>query len=271
MTFKNRPAILLTLAALAMATLGLTPRSANAGIIIDDQTTINGPGGAISVANFGNYDASGADKLVVLVGGGRDRGTPLSISNVTYNGTLLTEAVKASSTITTPQGAAAGIFYIDDPGAAGDLVVNFAAKSWGIRNAITVLELSGTQDGHGPVASSNDSGTVSLSTLEDDSLVLAVSKAVPDNGTEVPQAPLTDLNASRIGSGFQFVASPSMVNPTFTDFSNQGQATAAAAFAAVPTSTGPPGNVVPEPASIAIWSLLGLCLAGYGYRRRRNG
>ncbi len=26
---------------------------------------------------------------------------------------------------------------------------------------------------------------------------------------------------------------------------------------------------VPEPASIAIWSLLGLCLAGYGYRRRR--
>ncbi len=29
--------------------------------------------------------------------------------------------------------------------------------------------------------------------------------------------------------------------------------------------------VVPEPASIAIWSLLGLCLAGYGYRRRRNG
>ncbi len=27
---------------------------------------------------------------------------------------------------------------------------------------------------------------------------------------------------------------------------------------------------VPEPASIAIWSLLGLCLAGYGYRRRRR-
>ena len=27
---------------------------------------------------------------------------------------------------------------------------------------------------------------------------------------------------------------------------------------------------VPEPTSIAIWSLLGLCLAGYGYRRRRN-
>ncbi len=30
------------------------------------------------------------------------------------------------------------------------------------------------------------------------------------------------------------------------------------------------GPAVPEPASIAIWSLLGLCLAGYGYRRRRN-
>jgi len=30
------------------------------------------------------------------------------------------------------------------------------------------------------------------------------------------------------------------------------------------------GTVVPEPASIAIWSLLGLCLAGYGYRRRNK-
>ncbi len=27
---------------------------------------------------------------------------------------------------------------------------------------------------------------------------------------------------------------------------------------------------VPEPASIAIWSILGICLAGYGYRRRRR-
>ena len=28
------------------------------------------------------------------------------------------------------------------------------------------------------------------------------------------------------------------------------------------------GAAVPEPASIAIWSILGICLAGYGYRRR---
>ncbi len=37
-------------------------------------------------------------------------------------------------------------------------------------------------------------------------------------------------------------------------------------------ATGAPagGNEVPEPASIAIWSILGLCLAGYGYRRRRR-
>ena len=27
---------------------------------------------------------------------------------------------------------------------------------------------------------------------------------------------------------------------------------------------------VPEPASIAIWSILGLCLAGYCFRRRRK-
>ncbi len=32
----------------------------------------------------------------------------------------------------------------------------------------------------------------------------------------------------------------------------------------------PASAVVPEPASIAIWSILGICLAGYGYRRRRQ-
>ncbi len=41
-------------------------------------------------------------------------------------------------------------------------------------------------------------------------------------------------------------------------------------FADVTPFVSPPNNV-PEPASIAIWSFLGLCLAGYGYRRRRNG
>ncbi len=30
-------------------------------------------------------------------------------------------------------------------------------------------------------------------------------------------------------------------------------------------------TAVPEPHSIAIWSILGICLAGYGYRRRRTG
>ncbi len=32
----------------------------------------------------------------------------------------------------------------------------------------------------------------------------------------------------------------------------------------------PIAPAVPEPASIAIWSILGICLAGYGYRRRRQ-
>lgn len=38
----------------------------------------------------------------------------------------------------------------------------------------------------------------------------------------------------------------------------------------VGTGIFPPDPVVPEPASIAIWSFLGICLAGYGYRRRRR-
>ena len=97
--FKGALAVLI----LAMLVMAATP--ANAAIVIDANTTINGPSGAHYVpVNFGSYDASGAEKLVVLVGGGRDRASSLGIDGVTYGGTPLTEAVKASSTVTSPQG-----------------------------------------------------------------------------------------------------------------------------------------------------------------------
>jgi len=228
----NRFSAVLTLAAVAVLALA---GSAGAAIVIDSQTTINGPGGAhYSPVDFGSYDASGADKLVVLVGGGRDRGSSLGINSVTYGSTTLTEAVKVSSTVTSPLGVAAGVYYLDSPGAAGNLVVDYAGASWGIRNAVTVLELLGTEAGHGPVGSSADSASVSLTTVADDSLVLATSKAVSDSATEVPQSPLVDLSASRIGSGYQFVASPATVTPTFST----GDATVAAAFEAAATGGG---------------------------------
>ena len=57
------------------------------------------------------------------------------------------------------------------------------------------------------------------------------SEPIPDNATETPQSPLTDLSASRHGAGYQFVASPATVTPTFSGFSVSGAgATAAAAF-----------------------------------------
>jgi hypothetical protein len=222
----------------------LAAGTATAGIIVDSHTTIDGPGGAHYVpVNFGSYDASGADKLVVLVGGGRDRGSSLGIDGVTYGGATLTEAVTASSTATAPQGVVAGVYYLDSPGAAGDLVVDYAGAVWGIRNAITVLELSGTAPGHGPVGSSPDAPSASLTTVANDSLVLAISKAVADGDTEVPQSPLTDLSASRHGAGYQFVTSPATVTPSFSGWSvgNAG-ATAAAAFA--PAGGPPPSNLI---------------------------
>ena len=223
---------------MAAAILGLSAGPAGAVIIIDADTTINGPGGAIGTANFGAYDASGADKLVILVGGGRDRGSSLGINSVTYNGVALTEAIKASSSLTSPQGVAAGIYYLDAPGAAGDIVVNFSAKSWGIRNSITVLELSGTAPGVGPAAGSPDTPSVSLPTWAFDNLVLGVSKGVSDSDTEVPQAPLVDLSGTRHGAGYQDVSSVlTTVTPTFSDFApSAGGAMVGAVFeAAVPT------------------------------------
>ena len=233
----SRSGVVLAIVAVTVVAL---VTSAHAGIIIDSQTTINGPGGAHYVpVDFGSYDASGSDKLVVLVGGGRDRGSSLGINGVTYGGTTLTEAVKASSTVTSPQGVATGVYYLDSPGAAGNLVVDYAGAVWGIRNAITVLELLGTEAGHGPVGSSANSASASLTTVANDSLVLAISKAVPDSSTETPLSPLTDLTASRHGAGYQFVASPAAVSPTFST----GDATVVAAFAPAAGGPGP----APEP------------------------
>lgn len=245
----------------ALALLTLVP--AGAKVTIDGQTTINGPGGAQHATNFGSYDASGADKLVVLVGGGRDRGSPLGIGNVTYGGTPLTEAVMVSSTLTSPQGVAVGVFYLDSPGAAGDIEVSWAGKTWGIRNAITVLELSGAAPGHGPVESSADSASASITTVTPDSIVLAVSKSVPDGDTEVPQAPLTDLNASRHGVGSRDIASPSTSTATFST----GHATAAGAFESAVVATGPQlTSVTSLGGGIFELTLLGEADTGYEFR-----
>jgi hypothetical protein len=252
---KRAPAIV----GLVATILGFAAFSAKAAIVVDDVTNPGTVGSATGVFNYGSYDASSADKLVVLVGLGRDRGSSMAINGVTYGGAALTEAVKVSSTTISPVGVAAGIYYLDDPGVAGDIVVNASAKAWGPRSSVTILALSGTASGHGAVGSSSNSHFVSLATTTFDSLVLAVSKGVYDQFAETPQAPLTDRGGARHGSGSQFVASPTTVAPTFANFSGDG-ATVAAAFEAAN---------IPEPNTLvlAVLGLLGFINRGRGRRR----
>lgn len=217
-----------------------------------------------SAASFGSFDLSAADKLVVTFSI-RHSGTPASIaiSNVTYNGQSMTEAVGSGAN----DASESAIWYLDNPGTlTGNLVADMGR---GYGAGATLWALSGTADGVGNTGSSAGNST-SLTTTGTNSLVIAHTTYF--NGTsDIPdaQVPLTDgpgafleydtsgtrLANHNISTGYQTVAlSGTSVTPTF----DIGNTTVAAEFTA--------DVVVPEPASL-LSGLFGLTLIAA--RRRR--
>ena len=121
MTTQQRTKTVLTLAAVAMATLALTTTPASAAITIDSTFAAGATGGATGTYTFPSFDASASDKLVVVVGSRRDRGATHSINSVTYGGVAMIEAVEQRSGNTVEESTA--VYYLDNPGAAGPVVV----------------------------------------------------------------------------------------------------------------------------------------------------
>ena len=147
-----------------------------------------------------------------------------------------------------------GVFYLDNPGAAGPIVVGWTGAT-GTGCVASLLSLSGTLAGYkessvSALAAASNTGTASTSLTTTVPGSLVVSHHYLPSVTTLPTAnsPLTQTcsiaSAFYSGAaGYEFVASPATVTPTFTTTSGVAVVTVAASFAPA---------VVPQP--YLVWS-----------------
>ena len=254
----RRLALFLPIAACSMV---LVAGSSNAAIGTLNKQLFSGTGTQ-------SYDASGADKLVVLFAteSGFNNQQVTSVT-MNYNGVAMDLAVENTDWNTTSDGGYAGIFYMDNPfQGTADITWSATTSGGGPNGALyTVLGLTNTLDGIGNIGSTLGDAT-SLTTIGSGSLLLAAHNNAGNNsaaGTPTPDSPLNLIHNgfwgsqwSSFASGEQDVAtSGTLVNPSFTSNANGGNHhTVAAEFLAVP-----------EPSSLA---LIAIGALGLVYRRR---
>jgi len=205
-------AALAVFAAVVLALAG----SAHGSIVIDSVITGVGPGGGGNRTLRTGFDASGSDKLVVVIGG--EHGFPNNVggqfNSMTYGGTALTQAVHRG-TDSPDVIPTAAIFYLDNPGPAGDIVVNQANHNSGPH---AIYLLSGTSAGVGAVNRDRDN-SVDLTTTAANSLVIAgILNAGPAGGNGAPNmsadSPLTEDTPDLVGGGGRRWVSLSSGNAT---------------------------------------------------------
>ncbi len=239
----------LFLAALVLAGLVFITNWANAQITVLDKQQASIVNQSAAYTMWTGYNASAASKLVIGVSTrNKNNNYPGSISSVTYNGITMMQAVQYSVSAAPGSRGKVGIFYLDNPGAAGDIVVNWAGAT-GSGCVASLLALNGTATGvsvassAGILAADNTgSASVTLTTTSNNSLVFAQHLIQAASPLPTAPSPLTPIS-SKVGSGwsgaggYRLVSTAGSVSPTFTTASAQDGATVAAAFA--------PGAVTP--------------------------
>jgi len=178
-----------------------------------------------AVTGLGTFNAGLADKLVVVVSTeDKNNGGVGFVYDVRYNGKLMIEAIQEHGG--SANGAAA-IFYLDNPGPIGTGTIEVSAElpNGGIGAAYA---LSNTMDGVAVTnsRSGNAANSVSLTTAGTNSVAIAVleNSGNPNTaGTPTATAPLTQVSSGSWGSawgshasGYQIVATPSALTPTFS-------------------------------------------------------
>ncbi len=198
----------------------------------------------------GTFNASGSDKLVVIVSGEHNFPGNYSgdVVNVTYNGQALSKVVDVSPNEFGHGQTAADIWFLDNPGnyaGSGTIDVTFNGNNW----VVTAIGLSGTAAGFGATANVTGTSSVNLTTVGENSVVIASvgMGGMGNTATPLPgitgNAPLTTVDALEIGSnwaghavGRATIASPSSstfsFNTTRTDV-----VTIAAEFLAAPVGS----------------------------------
>jgi hypothetical protein len=192
----------------------------------------------ITSAQLGGFDANGADKLVVTIGG---KGTSNNVIAVSYGGTAMSQAVEAWT-----GGAAGGnggeIWYLDNVTNNGDFVVTFDVGQAGI--GFGVYKLQGTLPGFTQaVGCSYNTYTeaytnaMQMTTTIPGELVIA---GMARNNTPNPfgaVAPLVDLFKLgdgvlkfSVASAFGFIESPGGILPVIDQITNGVGSTFAVRF-----------------------------------------
>jgi hypothetical protein len=223
--------------------------------------TFDGPASFTS-ANAGTltrtFDASGSDKLVVIVTG--ENGNPGDLtgnsSAVTYDGTALNKIIDRNPIAGTPFDQTYNdIWYLDNPGAVH--TTGAISATVNSRGNITVFGPSGTAPGAGQTAiSAQASKSVVLSTGFPNSIVIACHGMGGDgnsaNVTAVDAvAPLLETSATAQASGspspwdghvtaYALMPAPGTASHSFTGGNLVGSHTIAAEFLAAELPIGTP-------------------------------
>lgn len=240
----SNPTILWQAATAIVLALTMAVTYAETIRVVDTGTLLRKNAGTATDADLGNLDFTAASKLVVTVGlkGGASDSAKLQL---TYGGESMTRAAFQAGK--NPLGYT-GIYYLDNPSAPGDLVVNNSGGPYSM--GVSAIVLTGTIAGHGETATAQ-AMTTGLSTKGKKAFVVA---AYTNSGGSISAVdpPLTkvlrgDVGSASHASGYQHEPVPGTVKPSFSGSSLERSSIVAVEFTPVTPANPSPAFGIAAP------------------------